>query len=254
MAEGTAVEALLERTAGGLAVEPERLALAVGQRLRAGEGAPTPSGWRRPVLVVAVAAAVIALVVAIVPTTRHAVADFLGIGAVRVSTAPPTGGPYSGLDLGPAVTLDEARAAVGFPVAVPTAPGYEHPDSVHVRTTGSLQEVSLVYDPGPGRPVSPVAPIGVLIAELRAEPDYSYIKKLFSTGTQVEFVDVGAAQGVWISGPVHELVLDAPDGSQQTTTVRLATNTLLWADGGVTYRLEGALDRDAAIAIAETLR
>ena len=42
-------------------------------------------------MIVAVAAAVIALLVALVPTTRHAVADFLGIGAVRVSTAPPTG-------------------------------------------------------------------------------------------------------------------------------------------------------------------
>src|SRR4051812_6458434 len=173
MAEGIALEAILERAAGALPVDGDRLALAVGERLRAGDQDATPASWRwrRPLVAVAVVSAVIALVVAVVPTTRHAVADYLGVGAVRGSKAPPTGGPYSGLDLGPAVSLDDARAAVDFAVAVPTAPGYEHPDSVHLRTASSLREVSLVYDPAPGRPASPVAPIGVLISELRTEPD-----------------------------------------------------------------------------------
>ena len=253
MAERIVLEALLERTSAGLApVDADRLATAVGDRLRQGD-APGGSRWRRPLLVVAAAAAVIALVVAVVPSTRAAVADFLGIGAVRISNAPPTGGPYAGLDLGPEETLDAARAAVDFPVAVPRAPGYEQPDSVHVRTLGTMQEVTLVYAPGPDRPASPVAPVGVLLSELRAAPDYSYVKKLFSAGTRLEFVSVGSADGVWISGAVHELVVQAPDGSEQLAPVRLATNTLLWEDGGVTYRLEGALTRDQAIAIGASL-
>jgi len=253
MAEGMALEALLEHTAAGLPpVDGDRLATAVADRLRQGDGAAA-SRWRRPLLVVVAAAAVIALVVAVVPGTRRAVADFLGIGAVRISNSPPTGGPYAGLALGPEATLDDARAAVDFPVAVPRAAGYEHPDSVHVRALGTMQEVTLVYAPGPDRPASPVAPVGVLLSELRAEPDYAYVKKLFSAGTQLEFVSVGSADGVWISGAVHELVVEAPDGSEQVAPVRLAANTLLWADGGVTYRLEGALTRDQAIAIGTSL-
>jgi hypothetical protein len=35
---------------------------------------------------------------------------------------------------------------------------------------------------------------------------------------------------------------------------RIVGDTLLWARGGVTYRLESGLDRAAAIALAETLR
>jgi hypothetical protein len=253
MAEGLALEALLERAAAEMApVDADRLALAVGRRLREGDGA-VGARWHRPVLIVVAAAAVIALVVAVVPTTRRAVADFLGIGAVRISGAPATGGPYTGLDLGPAVSLDDARAGVDFPVAVPTAPGYERPDSVHLRTTGAIQEVTLVYAPGPDRPASPVAPVGVLISEIRAAPDYGYLKKLLSGGTDVEFVTIGGAQGVWISGAVHELVVETPDGSAQTAPVRLAANTLVWASGGVTYRLEGALARDQAIAVGSSL-
>ena len=248
------LEALLERTAAALPVaDADRLAQVVGGRLRAGSVAGGPPAWRRPLLIVAAAAAVIALVVAVLPTTRHAVADFLGIGAVRVTPGVATG-PAVGLDLGPAVSLDEARAAVDFAVAVPAAPGYDRPDHVHLRTTPSLQEVTLVYDPGPDRPASPVAPVGVLLSEIRAQPDYSYVKKLFGAGTQVEFVDVGSAQGFWISGDVHQLVLLAPDGSEQTAPVRLAANTLVWERGGVTFRLESALSRAQAIAIATSVR
>ena len=49
---------------------------------------------------------------------------------------------------------------------------------------------------------------------------------------------------------VHEfLYLDA-NGNPQPDTARLAANTLLWERDGVTYRLESALDRDAALALA----
>jgi hypothetical protein len=36
-------------------------------------------------------------------------------------------------------------------------------------------------------------------------------------------------------------------------TLRLAGNTLIWTMGPFTYRLESALDRDAAIAVASSL-
>ena len=254
MAERAAVEMLLERVGAALpATDTDRLATAVGERLRMEPAGSTAPRWRRPVLVALAAAAVIALIVALLPPTRHAVADFLGIGAVRISSEPATGGPYTGLELGPAVTLDEARAAVDFDVEVPTAAGYEQPDAVHLRRGPPLTEVSLVYETRPGRVPSPVAPVSVLITELQAEPDYAYVKKLFGTGTQIEFVTVGGDQGFWISGPVHELVVVGADGADHTEQIRLAANTLVWAHDGVTFRLESALDRAAAIALAVSM-
>ena len=56
----------------------------------------------------------------------------------------------------------------------------------------------------------------MLITELQAEPDYAYVKKLFGGGTQVEFVTVGGDRGFWISGPVHELVVIGPGGTDHT--------------------------------------
>ena len=44
-----------------------------------------------------------------------------------------------------------------------------------------------------------------------------------------------------------------PDGTVEQQTLRLAGNTLIWTDGPFTYRLESALDRDQAIAVAETV-
>ena len=39
-----------------------------------------------------------------------------------------------------------------------------------------------------------------------------------------------------------------------TKNARLAGNTLLWERDGITYRLEAALARDDAIAVAVSLR
>ena len=52
---------------------------------------------------------------------------------------------------------------------------------------------------------------------------------------------------------MHEFFYLDADGEPQPDTARLAANTLLWERDGVTYRLESALDRDAALAIARQL-
>ena len=68
-----------------------------------------------------------------------------------------------------------------------------------------------------------------------------------------ERVSVADAPAVWLSGELHELFYRAPDGSVRHETLRLAGNTLIWTSGPFTYRLESALERDGAIAVAESV-
>ena len=64
---------------------------------------------------------------------------------------------------------------------------------------------------------------------------------------------VDGRSGYWIADWPHSVVVDPPANKPGGMTARLAGNTLLWTVGDVTYRLESALDRDAAIALAETI-
>ena len=69
-------------------------------------------------------------------------------------------------------------------------------------------------------------------------------------GTTIEPVTVDGAAGYWLGNGVHEFFYLDTQGNPQPDTARLAANTLLWERDGVTYRLESALDRDAALALA----
>jgi hypothetical protein len=268
MADPVTVEAMLRRAALSLSVPPpDAMARAVGDRLRAEASAPRPSRWHRPAFIALAAAVVVALIVAVVPSTRSAVADFLGIGGVRIEPSPaplpapttstfattPTD-PYAGLHLGQAVTFDEARAAVDFPVTLPAAGGFGPPDAVYLATPPPGGMVSFVWAPAAARPAPPTAPIGVLLSEFRARVDFMFAKKLISTGTKVEFLTVGGDEAVWIAGPAHSFGYTGTDGVYGAEDFRLAANTLLWVRHGITYRLESALDRDTATAIALSMR
>jgi hypothetical protein len=254
MADRGAIETLLERTAITMAgVDVDALAGAVGDRIRTEPAPPMRPTWRRPMLIVAAAAAVIAIIVAILPTTREAVADLLGFGGVRISSDAPTGGPYTGLQLGRPVTLADAQEAVDFPVKLPSAAGYGQPDAVFFSPSPPVDMVSLVYRPSAERPPSPVAPVGVLISEFRARPDFVFAKKLTAAGTDVRFLTLDGVQAVWIGGPAHEFSYVRPDGTEDAERIRLAANTLLWARDGITYRLESALGLDESVAIARSM-
>jgi len=82
----------------------------------------------------------------------------------------------------------------------------------------------------------------VLLSELRAGG--FLLKKLASSGTNVDHVVVGNAPGLWISGARHVLV-------QPSAPPRLAGNVLVWESGSITYRLEGrSLRRRSALRLA----
>ena len=268
MADAT-LDALLARAASGVPVpDADTFARRVADRVRA--GAPTRAvarpPWRRPLWVVIALAVVIAIVIAALPATRSAVADWLSIGGVRIQsgsttvphttvtlTTTPGTDAFAGLDLGTRMTLADAAAQVDVPVALPTVPGYEHPDAVYVRTPPRGGIVTLVYAPTPQRPATPAAPVGALLSEFRGTVDPVFFKKIVGPGTTVDFVQVGGQPGYWISGDLHEVVFTDEDGNARTDTTRLAANTLLWTRGGVTFRLESALSERDAVALAESI-
>jgi hypothetical protein len=69
----------------------------------------------------------------------------------------------------------------------------------------------------------------------------------------LEDVPVNGIHGYWIDGDPHLFFfLDARGGTQSEPT-RLAANVLLWENGPVTLRLESALQKDAAVAIASSI-
>jgi hypothetical protein len=220
------------------------LATAVVVRLAA---EPRPAPRRLPLrlrpqaaLAVLVIVATVLATLAAAPGVRARIADWLGIGAVRIERVErlPEVDPAAGLET--RTTLAAARRAVRVPV--PTVGALGAPDAVYVDRRAPGGSATLVYRPRPGLPAASPG-IGALLTVLPGG-DPSVVKKVLGAATTVESVDVDGGFGVFISGAAH--VVGPPD--------RLAGNTVLWVRGDTTYRLESALGRDAALRLARSLR
>lgn len=234
------------------------LATAVRARLERGPAvvAARPRVRRLVLVTAATVALLVAGLAALSPTVRAALLRVLTLPGVRIEvgdTAPPAQErPLGrGLDLGRPVTLDEARVAAGFPVAVPEELG--DPDEVYVQPSGGGGRVSLVWREVPGLPRASSTGVGALLTQFRATAEERFIKKLVEIDVPVMAVDVNGDPGYWVQGPHPVFVLD-PGGRPVEDVPRLAGNTLLWSSDGVTYRLESALDARASLRIAESLR
>ncbi len=238
-------------------------------------------------------AAAVVLVVAVVlvasPRARRAVADLLGIGGVAIdagTSVPATTLPeLSAPDSAPATSLrpslrSRRRArplpavwapAATFPAAlggtaagladgaerlgilppVPTALG--PPAAVTFGPPPPGDELAVVWPPSASLPPTAVPGVGALLSVFRAEVDEAFVQKTLTPGTTYERVVVNGRPAIWLAGSPHLFLYLGPDGTVQQQTLRLAGNTLIWTDGPFTYRLESALDRDQAIAVAETV-
>jgi hypothetical protein len=211
-----------------------------------GRRAGRPRG-RRPVLVAAVALLVLVGLVA-APGPRGAVARLLGIGGVRLELSGQLAAGTPGTQgLGERIDVDAALDRAPGPL-VPTGLG---PPSA---AFAGLPEggVSLVWAARdslpPLDPAQPRGP-GVIVTAFPTGAG----GRLDKSVSNIEAVSVGEADGLWISGPPHDVAVRDADGQPVPDTLRLARNALLWRSGGVTYRLESALGRDEAIALAESI-
>ena len=206
---------------------------------------------RRLVATAAVAAAVAVAGVLAAPGSRDAIADWLGIGSVRVTYTgeipDDTGHAY---DLGSPVPLADAADRATWPLAVPS--GIGDPDGAFVGRPA--RSVTLVWAASAELPEVDESGIGLLIGAIPGVTDAGAVTKQATGGTTVELVRVGDSPAYWIAGDPHRLVVTDPDGLIVTDATRLAGNTLLWTDGDVTYRLESSLDRDQAVDLASDMR
>jgi hypothetical protein len=220
--------------------------------------------WPRLAAAVAAALVLVAALLGLSSSAREAVADLLGLTGVRFFAVPegsapapppaPTTAASAGLALGGMpVPLDEARRRAGFPLRLPSLPGIGAPDEVYLSTTVPGGVLTLVYHPRPGLPPARDTGIGLLITQFRGEYE-PFLQKGLPAGASVQPVVIGGARGFWIEGTPHVLVFRDTAGVVREERSRLAGNTLLWEREGVTFRLESALDRDAAIRVAESLR
>ena len=87
---------------------------------------------------------------------------------------------------------------------------------------------------------------GLLLFELESGPGTEILKKAVLGTTDVEYVDVDGEPGIWIGGR-HAVYL--PGGPP-----RAAGNVLIWKHGRLTLRLEAAVGRERALAIARSVR
>jgi hypothetical protein len=207
---------------------------------------------RRRVLALALALVLLpSAAVAAVPSTRHAVLEWLGLEHVRVERVPTTPAlPALKLpDLGTEVaSVARARQRAGFPVAVPRVLGT--PDEVYVTSDGI---VSLAYEPRPRLPRDESTGLGLLVTQLQAAGLPDYFAKVAGPRTRVEAVRVGAARGAFLSGAPHGVLIERPRGSIRELPSRLAGDTLVFERGGLVMRLEGHFDRARALELARSL-
>jgi hypothetical protein len=243
------LEALLERAAAAVDVsDADRLLDEVLVGLPA---APAPTRRRdlRP-LAYAAAVLVIALLAVLAwPSARHAVADFLGIGAVRIHAVdelPPD--VTTSLDLGTPVTADEAEGVLGHR---PRELGGDVGEPIGRYRRGTA--VSTVYPVSDALPGTSVAGVGAILTEVAGGLREELVSKQLPESTDVEPVDVAGHAGYWISGAPHGIVLIEVGRTVREEPLRLAGNVLLWQEGSETLRLETELGEVAAVALAGTV-
>jgi hypothetical protein len=212
-------------------------------------------GLRRTLALAAAALLLLAgTVFAAAPGVRDAVLDFLGLQGATVERREqlPTPPPERPLDLGTRMTLDEATERLGFTPLVPQALG--DPDGVYVREGLPGGELSLAYRAGAGLPRARSTRLGALVGEFRGDLSPEYIGKLLGPDSTVEQLTVDGDRAIWVEGAPHFLLYRDPDGAIVESSMRIAQNALLLERGALLVRLEGAFDRERALAIARSLR
>ena len=116
------------------------------------------------------------------PEARNAIADRLGLQGVLIRWVDEVPSPQPSqvgapLLLGRPITLDEAQAAVDFPVRVPTAAGFAAPAEIYLLDQDKGAMVSFVYPAAPGLPASDQTGVGALLTQFRGEVDRGLIEK-----------------------------------------------------------------------------
>jgi hypothetical protein len=256
-------DAIAWPASGPASGEGPDLAAVIRARIEAGDVPATERRrwWARPARRALVLAVIVVLALAAL-----AGAATLGLPGLRLILGPapvspppsvrpsPSPGAVPGITMGLGTRVDLAGLdeRAGFAVRRPTDPLVGPPDAAyHDLSLGG--QVALVWSTRPDLPSTLQTGVGAVLTQFRGVVDNGYFQKAISGGTVVEPAKVGDRGAYWVSGDPHFLFYQGPDG-QIFEERRWVGDALLWAEGGITYRLETSLGRDRAIEIAESLR
>ena len=227
------------------------LAAMVGERLRQ----PTPRrrfGLARPLgrgMVIAVAATLLLVGIA--------AAVAIGVGGLRLTFGPPSFSPLPSLVAGPGLgqstSLAEARRDVTFALRIPGLGELGEPDLVYLAEPPTGGAVTLLYGDREGFPAEPATRIGLIVTQFRADIGPAVFEKLIDAGVSVTPATVDGGNAWWVAGGDHFFFYRDANGRVVDTTMRLAGQTLIWEESGVTNRVEGAPSLADAIRVAESL-
>ena len=162
----------------------------------------------------------------------------------RPNASPPT---FAGQRV---TSVAEASRVAGFTVRTPAALG--EPSAIYVET--APVRVTIVYASVKGIPLSPQAGVSAIVVEFKGTLETQIMSKAIGPGTTLDAVPLGSGVAYYLAGQPHQFFFRDPAGNIQPETLRLAGNTLLWTDAGVTYRLEAQVGLDEAVRIASSLR
>src|SRR6266540_5154774 len=253
------LEAALEEIGERLAYpRPTRMGDAVRARLRE----PRAGWWdalrtRRLGLLPALATVVL-LIAVVAAASSEAVAEQIlrlrGIEIYRGPAVPSATAAARPTFPGERLTLEEARRRVSFPVKVPSDARLGAPDEVHLDFAATNERLTLVYRQRVSIPVSADAGVSAVVVEFRGAVDATLFGKAAGPGTRIDSVAVNGSPGYWLEGQPHQFFWRDQLGNIQVETLRLAGNTLLWEQDGVTYRLEAQVSKDEALRIAASFR
>ena len=212
---------------------------------------PLRSRWWQATLVAAV---VLFLMAIAIPQARHAIADWFSFPGIRIELGDRDGDPPQivtsiggELLLGNQTSLDEAQAAVTFPLLIPE--GGSEPE-VYINSVQARSVISLIFAGSETLPEIGTTGVGLLLMEIDASGDTPMmLAKRAMAEWPPQTVDVRGSDGVWIQGGV--LLSDA--GDPFWTYQRRSGNVLIWEQNGVTFRMECNLPLTEALALAESL-
>jgi len=189
----------------------------------------------------AATAVVVALMFAIAAPARDAAADLFGRIDIFSTDENLEGLPIA-VD-GEVTTIEAATAALGRPIEQPTYPIGLTPERVVLQDFGSVKAVALGYDP-PER-----APFTLFVTNANVGKGV-----VADSGVSAQPASwPGTTQAFWFDGP-HRVEFRSFDGKVIEESIRQTTwNTLVWGRDGFIYRIEGDLEQEEAIRIAQSL-
>jgi hypothetical protein len=182
----------------------------------------------------------VALTIALVAPARDAAADLFHSINIFETSQPTVGLPtdISGRE----TTLADAETALGAHISQPTSPASLQLQKVLLQDYGRVKVAALFYS-GDG--------IAFVLFTSNAP-----IGKGFhpGSGATAEPVSGVGDEAYWLQG--QRIVQSYnPDGSVVSASLRVTrANTLVWSQGGFVYRIEGDLQKDTAISIAQSVR